>query len=277
MVCFRHNQRFSQVSNHQERTHKLAFLFYYYNYYYYCYNIFSKGLILPLCRQICVPGDFGYWIRLQNWPFFLILQGKNACLWSTNRTDEKEPCAQGGTGSNVELIYLLSLIKCSLFLEILLYKSHQWLTAVYSALWMRNELHGLSISNMVVLLLTSHGKLQVRLPSLRKRLCAVLTTELAFDLRYFHPLEHALWKGALSVEVCVTTPAALSKLPVCSALLTLKQYFVTRDTDPQSRICNVKAEEKRDCTITVRAIYGNPNTGNWYFRPEGKWGHYLGM
>lgn len=31
-----------------------------------------------------------------------------------------------------------------------------------------------------------------------------------------------------------------------------------RDTDPQSRICNVKAEEKRDYKITVGAIYGNP-------------------
>lgn len=123
MFCFRHNQRFSYVSNHQERAHKLAFFFYYY--YYYCFTIFSKGLILLLCRQLCVLGDSGYWMRLQDLPFFLILQGKNADLWSTNRTEEKEPCAQGGTGSNAELIYLLSLIKCSLFLEILLYKSHQ--------------------------------------------------------------------------------------------------------------------------------------------------------
>lgn len=115
---------------------------------------------------------------------------------------------------------------------------------------------------MVVLQLTSHGKLQVKLQSLKKRLCAVLTTELVFNLRYFHPLEHAFWKPALSVEVCVTIPAALSKLPVCSALLTLKQYFVTRDTDPQSRVCKVKAEEMRDYTITVQAIYGNPITGN---------------
>lgn len=121
VFCFRHNQRFSQVSNHQEIAHKPAF----YYYYYYCFTIFSKGLILLLCRQLCVPGDLAYWIRLPDWPFFLILQGKNAGLWSTNRTDEKEPCAQGGTGSNAELIYLLSLIKCSLFLKILLHKSHQ--------------------------------------------------------------------------------------------------------------------------------------------------------
>lgn len=130
---------------------------------------------------------------------------------------------------------------------------------------------------MVVLLLPSHGKLQVKLLSLRKGLCALLTTELAFSLRYFHPLEHTLRQRALSVEVCVTIPATLSKLPVCSALSTLKQYFVTRDTNPQSRVCNVKAEEKRDCMITVWATYGNPIRGNWYFRPEGKWGHYLGM
>lgn len=134
VFSFRQNQRFSQVSNHQERAHKLSFFFYYY----YCFTVFSKGLILLLCRQICVPGDLGNWMRLQNWPFFLILQGKNACLWSTNRADEKEPCAQGGTGSNVELIYLLSLIKCSLFLEILLYKSHQSLTTAYPALQMRD-------------------------------------------------------------------------------------------------------------------------------------------
>lgn len=115
---------------------------------------------------------------------------------------------------------------------------------------------------MVVLLLPSHGKLQVKLASLRKGLCAVLTTELAFTLRHFHPLEHTLWKRALTVEVCVTIPAALSKLPVCSALSTLKQYFVTRDTNPQSRACNVKAEEKRDYMITAWATYGNPTTGN---------------
>lgn len=96
---------------------------------------------------------------------------------------------------------------------------------------------------MAFLLNMSHEKLQVKVLSLRKRLCAVFTTEFAFNLRKFHTLECSSWNRAPSVELCGTIPAALSKFAVCSALLMLKQYFVIRDTSPQSRICNVKVEE----------------------------------
>lgn len=43
---------------------------------------------------------------------------------------------------------------------------------------------------MAFLLLMSHGKLHVKLTSLRKALCAVFTVEFAFNLGELHPLEH---------------------------------------------------------------------------------------
>lgn len=47
---------------------------------------------------------------------------------------------------------------------------------------------------------------------------------------------------------------------------------------PESRVCNVKAGRKEGLYDHCLGHLWKPHHRKlWYFRPEGKWGHYLGM
>lgn len=50
--------------------------------------------------------------------------------------------------------------------------------------------------------------------------------------------------------------------------LTLKQQLVTKDTNPWSRVCNVKVKEKMDCLGHLSKLYHRK------LLLEGKWGRY---